>query len=161
MHSGSIRAAIMLVASVALVLSGSTMTASAAIVPPNVCTLITVAELQSIVGPLTGAPRAGDAANGDVSCEWTPAKGVRWLSISLHDGELTAWRKRNGGTKSVSLPEFGKDAFLNPDADGSVDLFAKKGSYVMRVGLPTGGTAVETAKAVARKALARKALARL
>ncbi|MCC6431208.1 MAG: hypothetical protein IT354_09880 [Gemmatimonadaceae bacterium] len=145
----------MLVASVALVLSGDVVTATASIVPPDVCKLITVAELQSIVGVLSGAPRAGDAANGDVSCEWTPAKGVRWLSISLHDGELTTWRKRNGGTQSVLLPEFGKDAFLNPDADGSVDLFVKKGVYVMRVGLPTGGTAVETAKAVARKALVR------
>ena len=47
-----------------------------------------------------------------MSCEYEPARGPAWISISLHDGELAAWRKRNGGKSPVALPELGKDAFV-------------------------------------------------
>jgi hypothetical protein len=117
--------------------------------------LITAAELEQIAGPLKGAPKAGDIASGDVSCEYSPVKTATWISLRLHDGELAYWKHRNGGSNPVSLPEFGKDAFVNPDFEGSADLYAKKGNLILRVSMPKGPMAVDTLKAIARKALPR------
>jgi hypothetical protein len=122
---------------------------------PDPCKLITMAELQAIVGALQGAPKPGDIASGDVSCEYTPVKGPRWIDIRLHDGDLVSWRRRQGGPSPVMLPEFGKDAFANADDSGSADVFAQKGGVILRVSLPMGPQAVETAKAITRKALLR------
>ena len=141
---------------VAALLSGvSTMGAGAAPAIPDPCKLVTPAEIEQIAGPMKGAPKPGDVASGDISCEYKPAKAPAWISIRLHDGELGYWRKRNGGQNSVSLPELGKDAFVNPDFEGSTDLYAKKGSLILRVSLPKGPQAVDIAKAIATKALSR------
>ena len=139
----------------AIFAAGSPLAAKADPAIADPCKLVTVAEIQQLVGPLKGAPRQGDIASGDVSCEYTPAAGPAWIEVRLQEGELSYWRKRNGGTNAASLPEFGKDAFVNPDSDGSHDLYAKKGNLVLRVSLPKGPEAVATAKAIATKALVR------
>ena len=141
---------------VAAILTGSSMLVMRAAPPiPDPCKLITQAELEQIAGPLKGAPKAGDIASGDVSCEYTPAKTPSWINIRLHDGELSSWKIRNGGKSPIALPEFGKDAFVNPDSDGSADLFAKKDNFILRVSVPKGPTAVDMVKAIAKKALPR------
>lgn len=122
---------------------------------PDPCSLVTVAELTQIVGPLKGSPRPGDIKAGDISCEYTPAKEPAWIAVRLHDGDLAYWKKRNGGTSPVSLPDLGADAFVNPDFEGSADLYAKKGALILRVSMPKGPTAVDRLKAIAKKALAR------
>jgi hypothetical protein len=122
---------------------------------PDPCKLITVAEFEQIAGPLKSAPRSGDIASGDLSCEYKPVKAPSWVSVRLQEGDLSYWKKRNGGASPMLLPEFGKDAFLNPDFEGSADLYAKKGSLVLRVTAPKGPTTLDTLKAVARKALPR------
>ena len=134
---------------------GSTLVARAAPAIPDPCKLITATELEQIAGRLKGAPRAGDIASGEVSCEYAPVKAPTWINISLHDGDLSYWKKRNGGQNPVSLPEFGKDAFVNPDFEGSADLYAKKGALILRVSMPKGPTAVDMTKAIARLALPR------
>jgi|GEM_PF-1479383 len=134
---------------------GSTLVMRAAPAIPDPCKLITQAELEQIAGPLKGAPKAGDIASGDVSCEYKPVKTPSWISIRLHDGELNYWKSRNGGKNPVSLPEFGKDAFVNPDFEGSADLYAKKGNFILRVSMPKGPSAVDMVKAIAKKALPR------
>ena len=139
----------------AVLVSGSTLVLKAAPAIPDPCKLITQAELEQIAGPMKGAPKPGDIASGDVSCEFQPAKTPAWISIRLHDGELSYWKRRNGGTNPLSLPEFGKDAFVNADSEGSADLFAKKGNLILRVSMPKGPTAVEMVKAIAKKALPR------
>ena len=122
---------------------------------PDPCKLITVAEMQQIVGPLKGAPEGTDPKSGEISCGYVPSKGPRFVDIALHDGDLSAWKKRNGGKNPVALPEFGSDAFLNPDFNDWADLYAKKGSVVLRVTMPKGPQSIEAVKAIARKALAR------
>ncbi|MEO8923947.1 MAG: hypothetical protein ABI330_14185 [Caldimonas sp.] len=122
---------------------------------PDPCTLVTAAELQAIVGTLKGVPKAGDAASGDISCEYATASGPRWISVRLHDGDLAAWKRRNGGAHPVALPDLGKDAFANADAEGSADVYAMKGKLILRVTMPKGPQAVEMDKAIAKKALAR------
>jgi len=136
-----------------LLAAGSTLAIRAAPAIPDPCKLVTAAELQQIAGPLKGAPKPG--ASGEVACEYTPAKAPAWIRISLHDGELGYWKTRNGGKNPVSLPEFGTNAFVNPDFEGSTDLYAKKGDLVLSVSMPKGPTAVDMVKAIARKALPR------
>jgi len=129
--------------------------AHAAPAPPDPCKLVTVAEMQQIVGPLNGAPKGTDPKSGEISCSYTPAKGPSFVEITLHDGDLASWKKRNGGKNPMALPEFGADAFVNPDFEGWADLYAKKGGLILRVTMPKGPQSVEAVKAIARKALPR------
>ena len=122
---------------------------------PYPCKLITVAEVQQIVGPLKGAPEGTDPKSGEISCGYVPSKGPRFVDIALHEGDLSSWKNLNGGKNPVALPEFGNDAFLNPDFNDWVDLYAKKGSVVLRVTMSKGPQSIEAVKAIARKALAR------
>jgi hypothetical protein len=121
---------------------------------PDPCKLVTAGEVEKIAGPLKGAPKPGDVASGDVSCEYRPAK-TAWINVRLQEGELSYWKTRNGGKNPLPLPEFGKDAFVNPDFEGSADLYAKKGNLVLRVSAPKGPMAVDMIKAIATKALSR------
>lgn len=145
----------MLLSTAAVLTVGSAQLTFAAPAIPNPCNLITVAEMEQIVGPLKGAAKPGDVASGDVSCEFAPVKGPRWVSLRLHDGDLVSWKRRNGGRNPLSLPELGKDAFANPDFEGSADLYAKKGDFILRVSMPKAADAVDMTKAIAKKALAR------
>ena len=129
--------------------------AQAAPALPDPCKLITVAEMQQIVGPLKGVPKGTDPKSGEISCGYEPSKGPSFVEIALHDGDLAAWKKRNGGNSPVALPEFGADAFVNPDFNDWADLYAKKGSVVLRVTMPKGPQSIEAVKSIARKALAR------
>ena len=122
---------------------------------PDPCKLITVSEMQEIVGRLNGAPKGTDPKSGEISCGYEPAKGPRFVDIALHDGDLSAWKKRNGGKSPLALPEFGDGAFVNPDFNDYADLYAKKGSVVLRVTMPKGPQSVEAVKSIARKALTR------
>ena len=146
----------LLAIAVAAALSGGASPAvQAAPAVPDPCSLITVAELVQIVGPIAGKPRPGDIKSGDVSCEYTPAKEPAWIEVRLNEGDLAFWKKRNGGKNPVAVPEFGAGAFMNLDADGSTDLFAGKGTLVMRVSMPIGPKSVDSVKPIARKALPR------
>lgn len=122
---------------------------------PDPCKLITVAEMQEIVGRLKAAPKGTDPKSGEISCGYEPAKGPSFVDIALHDGDLSAWKKRNGGNHPLALPEFGSDAFVNPDFNNYADLYVKKGSAVLRVTMPKGPQSIEAVKAIARKALTR------
>lgn len=135
--------------------AGLMSAAFAAAPPPDPCKLVTSAELEAVVGALKASPKPGNIKGGDVSCEYTPAKGPDWIEVRLHDGELAHWKSRQGGKKPVALPELGKDAFANPDSEGSADLFVKKGPWVLRVSMPKGPTAIGQLKVIAQKALAR------
>jgi hypothetical protein len=131
------------------------LVATAASTIPSPCKLVTVAEIQQIVGTLSGAPKATDPKSGEITCTYTPAKGPSYVDITLHDGDLAAWKQRNGGKNPVPLPEFGNDAFVNPDFEDSADLYVKKGSIILRITMPKGPQAVESVKAIARKAMPR------
>lgn len=120
---------------------------------PDACKLVTAAELEQIAGPLKGSPKPGGL--GEAACEYAPAKAPAWIRISLADGELNYWKSRNGGKNPMLLPELGTGAFVNPDFEGSADLYAKKGNLILRITLPKGPSAVDTAKAIAKKALPR------
>ena len=129
--------------------------AQAAPAPPNPCKLATVAEIEQIVGPLKSAPRATDPKSGEITCAYEPAKGPSFIDISLHDGDLAAWKKSNGGKNAVMVPEFGPGAFATPDFQDFAEVYAKKGDFVLRISVPKSAQGVETVKAIARKALPR------
>jgi hypothetical protein len=122
---------------------------------PDPCSLVTAAEMQAIVGKLSGTPKATDPASGEVTCSFEPVSGPSFIDVSLHDGDLKAWKARNGGKTPVSLPELGADAFANPSDNDWVDLYAKKGAVIVRVTMPTGPKSMDMAKAIAKTALSR------
>ncbi|HSC62786.1 MAG TPA: hypothetical protein VLD35_04075 [Caldimonas sp.] len=141
-----------LLATAPLIVLGAAYAAPA---PPDPCKLVTVAEMQQMMGPLSGAPTSTDPKSGEISCSYSPAKGPSFVEITLHDGDLAGWKKRNGGKNPVAVPEFGADAFINPDFQDWADLYAKKGGLILRVTMPKGAQSMEAVKAIARKALAR------
>ena len=59
--------------------------------PPDSCKLVTVAEMQQIMGPLSGTPTGTDPKSGEISCSYTPAKGPSFVEVTLHEGDLAAW----------------------------------------------------------------------
>lgn len=122
---------------------------------PDPCKLVTVEEMQQIVGPLDGAPRATDPASGEITCSYTPKDGPSFIDISLHEGDLAYIRQSAAHKDAVSLPQFGKDAFVNPNSMEYTDLYAKKGDLILQVSLPMGPDAVATAESIAAKAWAR------
>ena len=134
---------------------GARLSASAAAPPPNPCKLITVPEMQQIVGPLNAAPRATDPSTGEITCTFHPSKGLNFVDISLHDGDLTTWKRRNGGKNPEMTPEFGTGSFATPDFEGFAELYAKKGTLILRVSVPKGAQSVEIVKAITRKTLPR------
>jgi hypothetical protein len=135
--------------------AGPKFSAFAAAPPPNPCKLVTVPEMQQIVGPLKEAPTATDPSTGEISCTFRPSKGLNFVEISLHDGDLTAWKRRNGGKNPEAASEFGSGSFVTPDFEGFAELYAKKEGLVLRVSAPKGAQSVEVVKAIARKALPR------
>ena len=101
-------------------------------------------------------PKLTDPASGEITRTYTPAKGPSFIDIGLHEGDLAVVRgSATYKNNAVSLPEFGKDAFVNPNTHDFAVLFAKKGNLIVDVSLPTGPAAVDTAKTIARKALVR------
>ncbi len=155
MNSSALRSLNSFLRATAVCAGGALLFVQAEAAVPNPCSLVTAAEMQAIVGPLAGAPRATDPASGEVTCSFEPVNGPSFVDVSLHDGDLKSWKARNGGKSPVSLPELGADAFVNPSTNDWVDLFAKKGAVIVRVTLPTGPKSMDMAKAIAKKALAR------
>ena len=123
--------------------------------PPNPCRLATVAEIEQIVGSLKGAPRATDPKSGEITCTYEPAKGPSFIDITLHEGDIVALKRQNGGKNPSAAPEFGADAFTTPDFQDFAEVYAKKGAWILRVSVPKGPQAVELVKSIARKALPR------
>ncbi len=123
---------------------------------PDPCKVITVAELEEIVGKISKGPTPADPSSGEVSCEYTVAKDSSWFMINFHEGSFDDMRKRFGGKSPASVPEVAKDAFLNEQySDFSAELFAQKGDLILRVSMPKGPSAAAKIKAVAKKALGR------
>jgi hypothetical protein len=127
---------------------------------PNPCTLITVPELEQIVGEIKGSPKPSSDSPGEVACEYTLAKDSSWIQVGLFPGDESDFernRKSFGGKGYAAAPDLGKDAFVNSAyMDFSAELFVKKGSVVLRVSMPTKApSAVDKIKAIARVALPR------
>lgn len=155
MKSSALRSLNRFLRTTAVLAGGALLSVQAVAAVPNPCSLVTAAEMEAIVGKLSGAPRATDPASGEVTCTFEPVNGPSFIDVSLHDGDLKAWKARNGGKAPVPVPELGVDAFANPNTNDWVDLYAKKGALIVRVTLPTGPNALNMAKAIAKKALSR------
>jgi hypothetical protein len=123
---------------------------------PDPCKLITVAELEEIVGKISKGPKPAEPGSEEVSCEYTVAKDSSWLMINLHEGDFELMRKSLGGKAPVAVPELSKQAFLNESyEDFSAELFVKKGDLTLRVSMPKGPSTADKIKAIAKKALPR------
>jgi len=136
--------------------AASAMVTNALAAAPDPCKLITLAEIEQIVGPLTEAPRATDPESGENTCTFSPATGPSFVDVSLEENaDLAAWKLRQDGENIVDLTEFGDGAFANSDFHDFAEVYVQKGSLILRVSVPKGPEAVETVKAITRKALPR------
>ena len=139
-----------------------TPAAAAAPALPDPAKLITVPELEQIVGKIKLGPTALDySPAGSAGCEYRrDIEGDdSWVNVEIFSPDLCSIesaRAKFGGKAPQSVPEFGKDAFFNPNfVDFSAELFAQKGNFILRVSMPTAPDAVEKLKAIVRKALPR------
>lgn len=134
-------------------------TIAAAAELPDPGKLITVAELEPIVGKVEAGPKPVDAPEGAVASEFTLAIDSSWvtLTVFLTDRfEFEDAKRKFGGPDAVSVPEFGEDAFINPSVAGiAADLYAVKGNVVLEVSVAKGEGAVEKLRAIAKIALER------
>jgi hypothetical protein len=140
--------------------SASVDAAAAAADLPDPGKLITVAELEAIVGKIKAGPKPVDATlEGAVASEFTLASNDDWVTLTLYPADRADFDdaiRRLRGPGTVPLPELGKDAFVNPSsADVAADLYVRKGSILLEVSIAKGDGAVEKLKAIAKIALAR------
>ena len=122
---------------------------------PNPCSLVTAAEMQAIVGKLSGTPRATDPASERSPVPSNPSTARASSTFpcttgtSRHGRPVTAARRRCHCRNLAPM--------LSPirATNDWVDLYAKKGAVILRVTLPTGPKSMDMAKAIAKKALSR------
>jgi hypothetical protein len=110
--------------------------------------------MQQIIGPLSAPPSGTDPKSGEVSCSYTPAKGPSFVEVTLHDGDLIAWKKRNGG-KSPSRYRNSEPTLSSIPTFRTGGLVCEEGAFILRVTMPKGAQSIEAVKAIARKALTR------
>ncbi|NOS78716.1 MAG: hypothetical protein HOP35_12300 [Nitrospira sp.] len=123
--------------------------------PPAPCSLLTVAEVEQVVGKLKSSPKADQEGN------------AAWCNYEFASGKdaMEAWvfpadgidRGRKASKKPVAVKGFGDDAFMDRGMHGInyVNLFVKKGNVTVQFSIqaPPGDEA--KLKALAQKALGR------
>jgi hypothetical protein len=136
--------------------AGVSCSAGAGPTAPDPCTLVTVSELEEIVGKIKEGPKSGDQKSGDLSCLYVTANHSAWIEIRLHEGDFELMKKSFGGKAPAAVPDLGKDSFLNENyQEFSAELFTKKGTLALRVSMAKGPAAREKLTAIAKKALLR------
>ncbi len=134
-------------------LSGFDASAATALEP---CSVLTAADIDQVVGKLTGEPKA-NRVDLAAWCDYQFANGTDALEVwVLPANGLEQARKK--AKKPVSVKELGNDAFMDRGAHGLdyVDLFIKNNAVTVELSLK------ETAHDEAQlRALGAKALSRL
>lgn len=120
------------------------------------CSVLTAADIEQVVGRLTGEPKA-DRVDPAAWCDYQFANGTDALEVwILPANGLEQARKK--AKKPVPVKELGNDAFMDRGAHGLdyVDLFIKNNAVTVELSLKE--TAGDEAKL---RALGAKALSRL
>jgi hypothetical protein len=121
----------------------------------DVCTLVTVAEVEQIVGQLKTPPRLMQDAQAR-NCDYAFVNTQEALELWVFPGEALERAKKLMQRHRVPLTGFGAEAFLYRDAAlGYLELWLKKGETVLQVALKTSSADEEKVKAIAQKALSR------
>ena len=125
--------------------------------PPAVdaCTLVTVAEVEQIVGQLKTPPQLLQEAQ-TLTCDYVFVNAQEALALWIFPGEALARVKKLVHNQTMPVTGFGAEAFLYRDATlGYLELWLKKGERVLQVALKASSADEEKVKAIAQKALSR------
>src|SRR5215470_2486770 len=121
------RQVLVCLATLALYVAWSTFAVAA---PPNIdpCTLLTQAEVEQVIGPLQGKPKA-DKEGRAAWCNYAFANGKDAMEVWVFPAEGID-RARKEAKKPVAVTGLGEEAFMDRgmhDLD-YIDLFIKKGT---------------------------------
>jgi hypothetical protein len=129
--------------------------AGAATPAVDACTLVTVAEVEQIVGQLQTPPRLTQDAQ-TLNCDYVFVNTHEALELWIFPGEALERVKKLMQRHRVPLTGFGAEAFLYRDAAlGYLELWLKKGERVLQVALKASSADEEKVKAIAQRALSR------
>jgi hypothetical protein len=121
----------------------------------DACQLVTVAEVEQLVGPLKTPPRLL-RVDPALTCEYVFVQERDALELWVFPGVALERAKQFAKSSRVPIAGFGKGAFLSRDAAlGSIELWLKKGDIVLQVRLNASSADEEKVKAIATKALSR------
>ncbi|SLM49196.1 protein of unknown function [Nitrospira japonica] len=125
--------------------------------PPAIepCKIVTIAEVEQIIGKLKEAPKSGQ--EGEAAwCNYEFANGKDAFEIWVFPASGID-RARKLAKKPVQLKGLGDDAFMNRGMHGLdyVDIFIKKGSATVKLSLHETAGDEDKLKALAQKAVGR------
>jgi len=125
--------------------------------PPAIepCKIVTVAEVEQIIGKLKAAPTTGK--EGDAAwCNYEFVNGKDAFEIWVFPASGID-RARKLAKKAVQLKGLGDDAFMNRGMHGLdyVDIFIKKGSATVKLSLHETAGDEDKVKALAQQAVGR------
>jgi hypothetical protein len=126
--------------------------------PVDACTLVTVAEIEAVVGKLSGEPFALAGPEGLFRMCSFHTESSKPVLVTVARAETWAGRKgaarANKDTEQVS--GVGDEAFLTSDLEGGYNLQVRKGPAVLQINVPLGhDQALDATKTIAAKALPR------
>ncbi len=103
--------------------------------PPDPCALVTVAEVETVIGRLKGAPKR--AAEGSAAwCDSQFANGTDAVEVWVFPADGIE-RGRKQSKKPIPVKGLGDDAFLERGMHGLayINLFIKKGNTTIQLSL--------------------------
>lgn len=120
------------------------------------CSLVTRAEMEQIVGKLNGDPRPSPfMEEGDHACQYTLGNASEMVEVRVHPA-LGFDRAKRGAKMHTSVSGFGREAFLNRNAELEVlEFWVSKGNVLLEVNMPLPGSTIDKIKAIATRALTR------
>ncbi len=141
--------------SLAVFVSVTTTSTSAA--PPNVepCSLLTTSEVEQVVGPLKGKPTAGQ--EGDAAwCNYEFTNGKDAMEVWVFPAQAIE-RGRKVSKKPIPIKGLGDDAFMDRGMHGInyVNLFIKQGGTTIKLSIQETAGDEDKLKTLAPKAVRR------
>ena len=119
------------------------------------CSLLTVAEVEQVVGKLMGTPKA-DQEGSAAWCNYEFANGKDALEVWVFPADGIE-RGRNKSKKPTAVKGLGEDAFIERGMHGLdyVNLFIKKGETTIQLSLKETAGDEEKLKTLGKKAVGR------
>jgi len=103
---------------------------------PTPCTLLTPAQIKTVLNTPLLTPKPGSPTDGTTDCTWSDPKGATRVYLSLNDPGITykSFRDSMLATgKLVPLPGLGGDAFFISSAGNSAALYVLKNKHLLLI----------------------------
>lgn len=122
---------------------------------PAPCAFVTAAEVEQVVGKLTGTPKA-DQEGRAAWCTYEFANGTDAMEVWVFPADGLE-RGRSKSKKPVAVKDLGEEAFLDRGMHGLeyVNLFIKKGTVSIQISLKETPGDEDKVRALGKKAAGR------